>query len=68
MRGIVDRLEGEWLIVELETEEFVSLPRKILPEAKDGDVVFWGVDVQKTEERRARLRELRRKLTEDEAE
>ena len=65
MQGIVDRMEGEWIVLELESGEMVNLPRKILPEAAEGDVIVCSVDQEKTAQRREKLRELRRRLWEE---
>ena len=65
MQGIVDRIEGEWIVLELESGETVHLSRKILPEAAEGDVVVCAVDREKTAQRREKLRELRRRLWEE---
>ena len=65
MQGIVDRMEGEWIVLELESGEMVNLPKKILPEATEGDVIVCAVDQEKTAQRREKLRELRRRLWEE---
>lgn len=40
MRGIVDRIEGDFLVVELETEEIIDIPIKEVRDAKEGDVLI----------------------------
>ena len=44
MKVIVDRIEGDYLIVELEEAVFVSLPKILVPTAKEGDVINISID------------------------
>lgn len=36
---IIDRLEGDWAIVETDSRETFNLPRILIPNAKEGDVI-----------------------------
>lgn len=41
MKGIIDRFEGNFAVIELENRETIDLPRHLLPlEAHEGDVVY----------------------------
>lgn len=56
---VLDRVEGEWGILISEEEESVRVPRKLMSEAVDGDVMYeaggrWQRDMVKTAELRAR--------------
>ena len=39
MKVIIDRFEGEYAIVEIETGKFVNIPKILLPNSKEGDVI-----------------------------
>ncbi|NMA68528.1 MAG: DUF3006 domain-containing protein [Desulfitobacterium sp.] len=70
MRGIIDRFEGDYAVVEKENRKFVNIPREALPlEAKEGDVIIqvgteYRIDQSETEKRRKRIEELSRNLWE----
>jgi hypothetical protein len=58
---IVDRVEGDWAIIETESRQTFNLPRAILPSGvKEGDVVniFVNVDSALTEERSKKAKKL----------
>jgi len=66
MKGIIDRFEGTFAVVELENGEMKNIKRKLVPmEAKEGDVLIIGenitIDHEETEKRRKNIE----KLTED---
>lgn len=47
IRGVVDRVEGEHLVVLLGDEAVVATwPRRFLPEAREGDLVFFEARVE----------------------
>ena len=70
MKGIIDRFEGDWAVIEIEgkTQDF---PKSTLdPSVKVGDVVdlqngVWLPNQIETEERVLRIRELAEELFED---
>lgn len=58
MKIIIDRFEGDFVIVELEDKELVDFPRILLPEeAKEGDVLSITIDEDETEIRRKRIQD-----------
>ena len=63
MRGIVDRLEGDFVIVEIDGE-MRDIPLSLfVSNVKDGDVVTfdngrWSVDVVGTNDRTAKIKKL----------
>ena len=60
---IIDRLEGEYAILEIREGEFSQMPKRLLPDAaKEGDVVIITVDKQETEQRKQRIEGLMDKL------
>ena len=66
MKGIIDRFEGSFAVVELENGEMKNIKRELVPmEAKEGDILIIGenitIDHEETEKRRKDIE----KLTED---
>ncbi|MGN1457056.1 MAG: DUF3006 domain-containing protein, partial [Acutalibacteraceae bacterium] len=39
MQVIIDRFEGEYAVVEIDSGNFVNLPKILIPDAHEGDVV-----------------------------
>ena len=63
MRGIIDRFEGDFAVVELENGEMRNIKRELVPvEAKEGDVLniieVISIDNEETEKRRKKIEEL----------
>ncbi len=57
---IVDRIEGEFLIIEGEAEPknspiFFQIPRILLPDAKEGDCLEISINHEATREREKRI-------------
>lgn len=61
---IIDRFEGDFAIVELEGT-MLELPRVLLPEAKEGDVVLITLDREQTARRKQSINELMNDLFTD---
>lgn len=56
LKFTIDRFEGEFAIVELESNEIVSIPRKILAkEAKEGDIIRVSIEKEETESRKIQI-------------
>ena len=55
MRVIIDRFEGEMAIVELHEGEFYPLPRALVPDAGEGDVISITIDTEATAARKERI-------------
>lgn len=50
MRIIIDRFEGDFVVVELEDKSFVDMPLKLIPEgAKEGDILEIEINREETE-------------------
>lgn len=62
MRVIVDRIEGDMLVVELEDMTNVDIPRAVAPDANEGDVLDITVNDGETEARRLRIKEKMNRL------
>lgn len=63
---IVDRLEGEWAVLEWEGRTF-PVPRNLLPQGvREGDCLRWAVEVDRgaTAARRRRVKSLLEQLEE----
>lgn len=58
MKVILDRFEGEYGIVELEDMTFVEIPRVLLDNAKEGDVISISVDIEETKRQKKEIESL----------
>ena len=58
MRVILDRFEGNYGIVEMEDKTFVEIPRVLLVNAKEGDVISINVDINETERQKKEIESL----------
>lgn len=65
MKVIIDRFEGEYAIVETETGKFVNIPKILLPNSKEGDVVNIEINKTETEERKKHIQNLINNIFED---
>ena len=57
MEAIVERIEEGIIVLELSDGSVIKFSQKHLPEAKEGDVVNFTVDNEKTLERREKINE-----------
>ena len=56
MNIIIDRFEGNFVIVELEDKRMINMPIELVPaEAKEGDILEIQVALDKTEELRKKI-------------
>ena len=39
MKVVIDRFEGSYAVVEINKGKFVNLPKELVPDAKEGDVI-----------------------------
>ena len=62
MNVIIDRFEGGFAVVELPDKTTANIPRDLLPDASEGDVVTISVNRAATEERRQRIKALSDRL------
>ena len=58
MEVIVDRIEGEYVVVEMPDGQMVNLAKKLVPKAKEGDIISIKIDNPKTEKRKQHIKEL----------
>lgn len=62
MKVIVDRFEGEYAVVEMENMEMCDMPRILIPNAKEGDVIEIKISVDDVNERKEQIDALANKL------
>lgn len=65
MEVIIDRFEEEYAIVEINIGEFAKISKKLLPKAKEGDVVKIIIDSSVTKKRKKDIKSLVDNLFED---
>ena len=58
MQIIVDHIEDDYLVVELEDLSTIDVPRALIPNAKEGDVVDIKINEEATNERRKEVHKL----------
>lgn len=58
MDVVVDRIEGEYAVVEIEKGKMCNLPLELVPDVKEGDIVTITINKDKTEERKKTIEEL----------
>ncbi len=64
MKVIVDRFEGDYAVVELPDQTMADLPKRLIPGAKEGDVIEISIDDSTRKEREARIGKLTEELFE----
>lgn len=63
MKYTIDRFEGEYAVVELESGKFVDVPREAIPvEARESDIIEVKINKADTEKRREEVRKLENDL------
>lgn len=65
MKVIIDRFEGDYAVVEIDKGKFVNLPKELVPNAKEGDIVIIRVDREETNKRKEHVKDLMNQLFED---
>ncbi len=65
MKVVIDRFEGSYAVVEINKGKFVNLPKELVPDAKEGDVIVITIDQDETEMRKEHVKELMNQLFED---
>lgn len=58
MYVIIDRIENEFIWVEMENRELVKIPKVLVPNGAEGDVVYIGIDLNETSLRKKRIHQL----------
>lgn len=65
MKVIIDRFEGDYAVVEIEEGKYVDIPKILIPNSKEGDVIKIEIDENETEERKKYIQELMNNVFED---
>ena len=55
---IVDRFEGDYAVVEIAIGKCVNIPRVLVPDAKEGDIIKIEIEKKETEERKKYIKDL----------
>ena len=65
MKVIIDRFEGNYAVVEIDVGKFVNIPKILLPNAKEGDVIKMEKDKKETKNRKKNIQKLMNDVFED---
>ncbi len=65
MRLVIDRIEGEWIVAQMPDENMLQLPKTLLPEAVEGDVIVIEIDAAERTKRQQAVEELMNELFTD---
>ena len=65
MKVIIDRFEKDYAVVEISKDKVVNLPKELVPDAKEGDVINITIDKEETLKRQERVTELMDELFKD---
>jgi ribosome recycling factor len=58
MKVIVDRFEGDYAVVEIAIGKCVNIPRVLVPDAKEGDIIKIEIEKNETEKRKKYIKDL----------
>jgi len=65
MQVILDRFEGDFAVAELPDGSMARLPKVLVPEAREGDVINIEIDAAAREKRESAVAELMNELFSD---
>ena len=66
MKYTIDRFEGKFAVVELESGKFIDIPREAIPaNAHEGDIISASIDSSETKKAKKDIRELEDSLWAD---
>ena len=58
MEVIVDRFEGDYAVVEIAIGKCVNIPRVLVPDAKEGDIIKIEIEKKEAEKRKIYIKDL----------
>jgi len=58
MQVVVDRIEEEFIVVELEDGNVVDVPKVLIPGAKEGDIIDIYINRDETEKKNTEVKKL----------
>ena len=62
---IVDRIEEDFIVLEIAEGEFINIPKKLIPEAKEGDFVEIKVNNEESQIQEEKINYLMNDLFEE---
>ncbi len=62
MEVIVDRIEEDFLVLELEDGKHVNVPKILVPNAREGDIIDMNINYEKRAKREREINKLKSKL------
>ena len=62
---IIDRFEGDYAVVEITPDNFVNIPKVLVKDAKEGDVIRIEVDQKETSKRKEKINNLMNQVFEN---
>ena len=62
MEVIVDRIEEDYLVLELSNQKSVNIPKSLLPDACEGDIIDININYEKRAKREKEIQELQKNL------
>ena len=62
MEVIVDRIEGDYLVLELENKKTINVPKILMPNAVEGDIIDININYVKRAKRENEINKLKNKL------
>ena len=62
MEVIVDRIEGDYLVLELENKKHINVLKELVPNATEGDIIDININYQKRVEREDKIEKLKNNL------
>ena len=65
MRVIVDRFEGNYAIVEMDIGNMCVIPRKLIADAKENDVIDIDINEEETIKRKEEIKKLSEEVFEE---
>ncbi len=65
MKVIVDRIEENYLIIELENGKTYEIPKEIIPEVIEGDVINLEIDRKETKNRQKKIKNIMNQVFKD---
>ena len=64
MKIIIDRFEGDYAVVEINKQKFVNIPKVLLKNAKEGDIISINIEKSETEKQKSKIENLMEDLFE----
>lgn len=62
MEVIVDRIEDNFITLELENQSHVNVPRTLIPTAKEGDIIDININYEKRIKKEAEIKKMENNL------